>query len=194
MSPTDEMNPYAPSSHAADPALAERPAIGGRVSSTSLCLWTMGACTVAGGLFGLATLIFLVASSLLVDADRANMGPRVDILMFAGYGIVVGGVLAFVSSIPSVMLVFVGGMPWRKADHHWDCKAIGRFAAISGLLAGFLPLAVASRLDPSVAAFALLPAIFGCIAARLLIIPLARKARQRPEPLSSQLPGNYPGG
>jgi hypothetical protein len=193
MSQTDDVNPYAPSSHAADPALAELAAVGGRVSSTSLCLWTMAACTVAGGLFGLATLIFLVGSSLIFDTDRANMAPLVDIMMFAGYGIVVGGFLAFVSSVPSVMLVFLGGMPWRSADHRWDSKAIGRFAAVSGLLAGFLPLPAASGMDPSAVMFAVLPAIFGCFAARLLIIPLARKARERPEPLSSQLPGNYPG-
>lgn len=191
MSQTGDTNPYAPTSQTADPALAELPTIGGTVSSTSLCFWTMGVCSVAGGLFGLAIVAVIFAGSLISNDGGANGAPLIDLVMFAGYGIIVGGILALVSSVPSVMLVFVLSMPWRKTDYHWAPRAIGRFAALSGLLAGFLPFTLLSRLDPSVVLFSILPAIFGCFAARLLIIPLARKARQRPEPLSSQPPGNY---
>jgi hypothetical protein len=192
MSPLDNVNPYAPSGSAADPDVVKLASGAGSVSSTMLCLGTMGVCTLAGSLFGLTILAVLLAGSFVFQMDRESFAPLTGLMMFAAYGVVVGGILGMLSAVPSVMLVFLGGMPWRKPDHRWDAPAIRRFAAVSGALAGFLPLTVASGLDGGATLFSIIPAIFGGFVARLLILPLARKAGEHPEPLSSPPPGNYP--
>ncbi len=187
----NNLNPYAPSQVevTVEKAKTLPPNPQNRVSTLSVALWTISVCVAAGSLFGVATIVFLATSAALFGGAGASgvssLGP---LALFSLYAFVAGAVLALVASVPTVgiaMTIIVLSQP----GFHWSRKRIQRFAMVCGAISGFLPLSVTSMFDPGPTTFSLIPAAFGAIAARLMIIPLARRAKSA-EPLWSEPDGN----
>lgn len=179
-------NPYAPTSSLAPAADAGFSGpVPRRVSTLTVCLSTIGACTVAGSLFGLTMFCVLVAWALVVDGTPSGESIW-DFGLYVTMITIAGALLALISSVPTVLMVWFFGLPFRPHDHVWRRRGIGRFALMCGLIAGFLPFTVISSFDPWGSLFSLLPALFGALVTRLLMIPLTRRAGDQVEPLSDE--------
>lgn len=190
MTDSMDLNPYLPSqtADASEPALPGRPQEIRVVGSLELGVWTIGTCGLAGALFGTLTGLLFFSLSLWSGQeqwDAASIGIIGGMLILSLYGIVIGGLLALLASLPTVAgLLITDRLIWGKRLH-WSREAIGQFAALAGLIAGFLPISLISGLDLGGLLISVVPAMFGCFACRVMIIPLARKAQPRsPRPLS----------
>lgn len=193
MNEPSNLNPYAPSQVATDGEIAKAgwEPRRGRVGSGQVYFFTVCACVAAGAMFGLTMAIFAGAASAFSGGGLGFDGAMVSMLLMAVYGVVVGGIIALTAAIPSVGLLMFLSILITTPDERWNASRVGRFGLYSGLLSGFLPLTIGSGFDPMATLFSIVPAIFGGLAARVVIIPLARKAGRASEPLSSEPVGNY---
>ena len=133
------LNPYAPS-ELRDSAPAPFAEDSGRVPTLGVLAVTWGGIVLSGASFG-----------VMMGGFIALLGPgsQTDVMLLVPLGLFVGGVIAAISSIPTVLTSLCLAAPLVPLAKGWRPRQARRFSTICGFVSGVAPVMLVAIRDPS---------------------------------------------
>lgn len=151
------VNPYAPS-ELRDPAAVRLADDLERVPTLGVLAVSWGGIVLSGAFFG------MMMGGFIALSEPASL---TDVMLLLPLGLFVGGVIAAISGIPSLLISLCLAAPLVPLSKGWRPHQARIFSAICGFVSGYAPVVLVGFWDLSAWFAALVPGIFGTVGASL---------------------------
>lgn len=183
-----DFNPYAPSGLTESVSFArieDDSDQAQRLEGTPrVVLLTLVSVICSGALFGLSLGLFI---SILGGLQGAGVNSLIGIAALAVGGVIYGAIIAAVFGLPTVVVIMCLSAPVVPLSRGWRPRQMHVFAALCGLISGFMPIAIFSEFELAGLATSLVPAGFGAVGTWILVRLLSRSPRPPKVPTVSNL-------
>jgi len=125
---------------------------------------TYGGIVLSGATFGL-----ILASVVSLGIISLGTSSAQEMIMLLPLGILVGGVLAAISGIPTVLVLLCLSSPRIPLSKGWWPRQAGKFAAICGFVSGSVPIVLTDMVDPQAWLISIVPGVFGGLGTMLFV-------------------------
>lgn len=157
-------DPHAPNPYAPSPVAGELPRFGQlsllRIPTLGLLAATLAGIVLSGAAFG------MILAGFIALAEPANL---LEFPVLLPLGIIVGGVIAAISGMPTALVTLCLSAPIVPLSKGWLSHQARHYASICGFFSGSLPVVLIDHSDLTSWLSALVPGIFGALGTRFFV-------------------------
>jgi len=166
------LNPYAPSPLVAGLLRSSRTEAR-RIPTLGLMAATLAGVVLSGAAFG------MILAGMISLAEPANL---LEFPILLPLGVIVGGVIAVLSGIPTVLVLLCLSAPIVPLSKGWLSHHARHYASVCGFFAGGSPIILVDSGNPYSWLIAVVPGSFGALGTRLFVRWIVADSRRRPVP------------